>query len=184
MLVQRSGDWRWALAAAHPALFSQTFQGRIITPGKPEVGNGWRDLVETAVSRIAAAVAADPIGSASVDQIKGKFGSLRLYYQTRDLQPATALTIGEAVDLAEARSACTCEECGAEGRLFNDSGWFSTRCDIHRQGKPVRVRPGWERLQVIRHYDGDAVTVTCRRYDREADRFIEVDPATVYFSEE
>lgn len=184
MLVQRSGDWRSALVAARPALFNQTFGGRVLTPGLPQVGDGWRDLVETAIGRVAAALAADPNGSVAVNQIKEKFGTLRLYYQPRDLQPATSAAIKEAVDLAEARSACTCEECGAEGRLFNDSGWFATRCDIHRQGKPVRVRAGWERLHVIRHYGGDAVTVTCRRYDREADRFIEVDPATVDFSKE
>jgi len=183
MVVQRSGNWRADLVAAYPTLFNQEFRGQVLTPGWPEVDDGWRELLEVAASRIAAALAADPSGSLTISQIKSKYGTLRLYYDVRG-RPETEAAIAEAVDLAEARSACTCETCGAEGRLFDDGGWFVTACDAHQRGNPVPVRSGWERLLVVRKFGGEANQTTCRRYDRETDRFIDVDPTTLDLDKE
>lgn len=184
MVVQRSGDWRSALVAAHPALFQQEFDGRIVTPGLPQVDDGWRDLVETAVGRIAAAVAGSPGGWLRIGQIKSKFGTLRLYHFQEGLSAEAVAAVEEAVELAQARSGCTCETCGAEGRLFRDAGWYLTACEAHRRGDPVRMRPSQERLFVVRRYRGGESTVTYRHYDRDVDRFIAVDPSTVDPTEE
>lgn len=95
-------------------------------------------------------------------QIKEKFGTLRLYYGYFDapcgiaafdnlatgesirFEPRTEKEIDEAkvklrqdiraiVRAAEQKSKCTCEMCGAEGKLRNDSDigiyWVKTLCD-------------------------------------------------------
>jgi hypothetical protein len=52
--------------------------------------------------------------------------------------------------LAVARSACTCEICGAEGRLYSRRGWLATRCAEHAAGDPVPVRPCFEDAHFLR----------------------------------
>ena len=112
--------WQADLVARYPALFNQEFNGRVTAPGFPTCGDGWRDLVETAIGRIATADAAAPAGSLQIGQIKEKFGTLRLYLDTHKALPeATSAAIDEAISLAEARSACTCEQCGQPGRLYD-----------------------------------------------------------------
>ena len=56
-------------------------------------------------------------------QTKEKFGTLRFY--------TVALTTEghDAVDLAEAESARTCESCGKPGELREDHHWLTTLCD-------------------------------------------------------
>jgi hypothetical protein len=49
-------------------------------------------------------------------QIKENFGTLRFYW-SGDISNAARAKVEEALALAVARSACTCEICGAEGRL-------------------------------------------------------------------
>jgi hypothetical protein len=176
--------WQSQLVARYPALFNQEIHGRVIAPGYPSVGDGWRDLVETAVGRIATAVAAAPQGSLKLGQIKEKFATLRIYLdRRRALSDQTNAAIDEAIELAEARSACTCETCGAEGRLFKSGGWFVTACDAHGKGKPVSKHSGVENLHIThRLVDGKRV-VRARRYIRATDSFEEVDPSTLHFDE-
>jgi hypothetical protein len=48
--------------------------------------------------------------------------------------------VEEATDLAEARSASSCEICGEPGRLYGP-GWLTTRCTLHAEGRtPTRRR--------------------------------------------
>ena len=82
---QANRTWQSDLVARHPALFNLTEHGRTSTPGWPTVGDGWRELVETAVGRIAKAVAAAPAGSLRIVQVKEKFAGLRLYWQSAGL---------------------------------------------------------------------------------------------------
>ncbi len=66
-----------------------------------------------------------------IGQIKEKFGTLRsLLVGAFDRE--TSDRIDEAVDLAEFRSACTCEECGARGSLRVARGWYAVRCTTMR----------------------------------------------------
>lgn len=182
---QTNPTWQAALIARYPDLFNQEFNGQVTAPGYPSTGDGWRDLVETAVGRIATAVAAAPSGSVGITQIKEKFGALRLYWQGRaGLTDAAHAAIDEAISLAEARSACTCETCGAEGRLYDNSGYVFTACDQHAQGKVVPVRPGRENVHIVRALKGGKLSiVSCRRYIRETDSFVDVPPAELGIKE-
>jgi hypothetical protein len=178
-------QWQDQLVTRYPTLFMEESGGRISTPGYPTCGDGWRDLVETAVGRIATAVAAAPSGSVYITQVKEKFGALRLYWHGRNNLPeAICAAIEEAIYLAEARSACTCETCGAEGRLHDKGGYMFTACDRHAQGKAVEVRPGRENIYIVRTLkDGHLRIASCRRYIRETDSFVDVPPAELGIKE-
>jgi hypothetical protein len=103
-------------------------------------------LLERACVRIRAAVQADG-GSFQLTQIKEKYATLRAYWHGA-LSPEADARVEEAVDLAEARSAVSCEICGEPG-LLHGPGWFTTRCAAHAEGrKPIEAQPG-DDIQVI-----------------------------------
>ncbi|WP_247461849.1 hypothetical protein [Bradyrhizobium sp. 62] len=160
--------------AAHPRLFHGGH-------GYPECGEGWRDLLQRCCVRIEHLL--DEDDQFHFTQIKEKYGSLRAYWTGR-LSPEASARVEEAIDLAEARSACTCEVCGAAGRLHDRGGWLATACAEHADGDPVPVRPGCENLHIVRKMvEGGTRIVSCRRYDREADAFVDVDPGSLSIEE-
>lgn len=59
-----------------------------------------------------------------VHQIKEKFGTLRFYWASRNLN-AGEMAVAEA----ESESARTCERCGSPGLLRKRNGWLRTVCD-------------------------------------------------------
>jgi hypothetical protein len=59
------------------------------------------------------------------DQVKEKYGGLRIYFSGGD-EYAEGV-----VNMAEATSYNTCEICGNNGKP-NEGGWISTRCEEHR----------------------------------------------------
>jgi hypothetical protein len=172
-------DWRIDLIEAHPDLFHPLPDDPGVAQASPECGEGWQDLLERACARIRAAVQADG-GTFKFTQIKEKYGTARLYWEGA-LSPEADARVEEIIDLAEARSACTCEVCGAEGRLHRAGGWLMTRCAAHAQGHPVSEKPGWENV-TISHVDArgsKTVIVKRRRYVRETDSFVEIDPLII-----
>lgn len=172
-------DWRDELVDRHPALFRRDNDNPKYGPlGRPSVGDGWQDLIERACAKIQTVVDAAPEASVRIDTIKQKFGGLRLYWSGHHVPDEINHAIEEAVALAEARSVCSCETCGAPGRLFKNKGWLATACDLHAVGDPVPVRAGWDNLLVVwRVQDGKLRVASCRRYDRETDSFTDVDPS-------
>jgi len=150
--------WKDALVARYKHLFGRG--------GFPTVGDGWCDLLERCLSRIELSRGR---GQVQIVQIKEKFGTLRVYWGGEKLSDAAIARIEEAIELAEMRSACTCEECGAEGRLYNRGGWYLTRCPEHAQGEPVNVKVGTEKMRIVTKYIGDKRITSAWRYDRELD---------------
>ena len=175
-------DWKIELIRAHTRLFRPPKGHLEGAQGYPECNEGWRDLIDRACVRIENALDnGDPV---KIVQIKEKYGTLRFYWSGR-LPSETEAKVREVVSLAEARSACTCEICGAEGRLYNRGGWFATACSAHARGEPAPVRPGFENLQVVRRFGaGGLQTVSCRRYDRATDTFVDVDPGSLGIEEQ
>ena len=141
--------------------------------GYPTVGDGWRAVVEKAVERIDAALAGGP-GRVEIVQIKEKLGGLRMYFHSRDLSAGSLAKVREAIDLAEARADCTCETCGAPGRLYDKGGWLSTRCELHAAGKLVLPRDPEPDVHIKWTIeDGRMRVISCRRYDRARDVFVD-----------
>lgn len=93
-----------------------------------DVGDGWHSLIDVLCEEVQRET--DQQGALQVvaTQVKEKYGGLRFYVgAATDRQMAM-------IDLAEALSYRTCEECGAPGALVsNEGGWLATRCDAHRK---------------------------------------------------
>ena len=87
-----------------------------------EHGDGWHGILRAACKEIAAHGERECYQPFKFSQIKEKYGTLRLYHDGGDSY------CDGVVDMAEAMSAVTCEQCGAPGKP-NDSGWISTLCE-------------------------------------------------------
>ena len=90
------------------------------------VGDGWYDLLEETCRRIAAV---DPEHIVVFDQVKEKFGGLRIYYHleaggTGEYDEPIFQIINEAED----KSYKICEVCGKPGTP-NNRGWITTLCE-------------------------------------------------------
>lgn len=170
MALRCDSGWRARLVESYPDLFHPA-DDPLTAEGWPAVDDGWRELLERACARIRKAVRADG-GQFRATQVKEKYGTLRFHWSGR-LSPEARDRVEEAIDLAEARSATTCEICGEPGRLFG-GGWLATRCAVHAEGRPaVPVDEGFENLYVDRRLVGGRWLPRSRFYDRDADRFVE-----------
>ncbi|WLA85194.1 hypothetical protein [Bradyrhizobium elkanii] len=175
------GNWRVELTEAHRDLFQPPVDFPGAAKGSPECDVGWRELLDRLCVRIAGIVQADG-GVIKFSQIKQKYGTLRVYWDGA-LAPDADAQVEDAIALAEARSAATCEVCGEEGRL-RDGAWLTTRCEAHSEGRPpVEHRSGLENVHLVRHFADGRRFVTCRRYDRQNDVFVDVDPASLVIEE-
>lgn len=86
------------------------------------VGQGWMKIVEPALR---AMKKIDP--NIRIDQIKEKFGGLRIYFAASD--PILYDMLELVVNGAESKAWHTCEECGELAERVNDEGWIRTICD-------------------------------------------------------
>jgi hypothetical protein len=171
--MARIKNWRLALMAAYPRLF-------VVTPGHPEHYSferplceaGWRDILERLCGRIDSALQGNE--TFQFVRIKQKRGILRIDWDA-EASEETEASIGHVVDLAVARSACVCEICGAEGRLYNDPGTLATRCVEHATGTPVAPRYGSQNIRRLRRWHGQA-DMYFAQYDSETDTLTEVPP--------
>jgi hypothetical protein len=172
-MAERGPNWRADLVTTYADLFHPAGDPPT-AQGWPYIGEGWRDLLERACIRIRAVVQAGG-GAFKFTQIKEKYGSARLYW-TGTLSPEASDKVEEAIDLAEARSASTCDVCGELGRLYG-GGWVTTRCATHAEGRqPVEARPGDDFHVIERIVGGRRRSLRRRRYDRDSDSFVDADP--------
>jgi hypothetical protein len=89
--------------------------------------SGWNDILDQLFSKIEKHLSEndhlrDPDMGFRVDQVKEKFGTLRIYVTTMDNQ------IIDWVREAEKASEITCEVCGNEGFLHKKGIWLKTLC--------------------------------------------------------
>lgn len=90
-----------------------------------ECGDGWEPLLRTLSEGLEKEILKLPEESRNrvrASQVKEKYATLR-FYMTCETDEMSYL-IGEA----EHKSAITCEQCGAKGRVRGD-GWYYTACD-------------------------------------------------------
>ena len=106
-----------------------------------EFGDGWYDLIKNVCFEITqheknvtnekdAYRYKKDYEPVRFDQIKQKFGGLRIYYSGGDEH-----TRG-VIDMAEAMSYCICEDCGNKGTP-NKGGWITTLCENCRSKPPA-----------------------------------------------
>ncbi|MBB5053936.1 hypothetical protein HNQ36_003936 [Afipia massiliensis] len=171
-MAQIVNDWRLDFMRAHPRLFD-------VMPGEPEhsfgyplCNEGWREVLENLCIRIEAVLQQGE--TFAFVRIKQKMGILRVDWDG-GISDETEIRVVEAVDLATARSACTCEICGIEGTLYSNREWLATRCSRHATGDPVPRRPGFENVHLLRRRPSGS-DMYHARYDRDTDTLTEIEP--------
>ena len=93
------------------------------------VGPGWHSIVRPLVEYAQA-------HDLNIVQVKEKFGGLRFY-------SAVDATLSAMVEVAEAQSVKTCEECGNPGKP-RGGGWIKTLCDEHAKGHAEFFKKGFQ----------------------------------------
>lgn len=94
-----------------------------------ECHDGWVSLIDGTL-RLITRYASKHDLEVKVDQVKEKFGLLRVYLRGGDIM------VDRILDVAEVISSCTCEVCGGAGRLFQVNGWLQVRCLKHQLPRP------------------------------------------------
>lgn len=77
-----------------------------------------------------------------IEQIKEKFGELRVYFALLSESVDLYNELNEAVTIAEKESRATCQLCGAPGDVWDD-GWIAILCDAcvcKRQAEKFAVK--------------------------------------------
>lgn len=102
-----------------------------------DVGDGWYDILYTAMHLVQSHIDIKNRADVTVEQVvfeqvKEKFGTLRIYSRGGD-----AFTDG-VLSMAEAMSGCTCETCGDVG-YATSSGWIKTLCKKHHEEREERM---------------------------------------------
>jgi hypothetical protein len=173
--------WRIDLMRAHPRLFEIMTDEPHLSFGYPNVQEGWRDTMERLCVRIENALLDGE--TFEFVRIVPKFGLLRVGWEG-EVSEETRARIEEAVALGEARSSCTCELCGAEGEKYLESKRVMVRCEAHAEGRPLMEARANKRLHLVRLAEPPNPPVrTVRRYDRENDVFVDVDPRALGIEE-
>jgi NMD protein affecting ribosome stability and mRNA decay len=82
-----------------------------------ECGDGWRNLVDTAIDQIRATDQ-----KIRIDQVKQKMGGLKIHYHPHNE------VADNIVEITEEIASQTCEQCGAAARTQKVQGWWETLC--------------------------------------------------------
>lgn len=126
-------DWRLQLIEALPDFFAGP-RARRSRPVLPDCGEGWCCVVDRLCVRIAAAREdGESFRFASIGQ---QDGALRVRWGGR-LSAESEAAVRSAIDLAEARSLCICELCGA---LAKRSLVVSPSYDLMRGASHLKSR--------------------------------------------
>jgi len=150
--------------------------------GRPSCGAGWDALVTTAVGRMAAVVATAPASRIVIEQVTQKYGTLRFYWYGVGLTRRQHRRIDIVESLAEERSGCICETCGAPAYIrVSESGNVHTACDAHSDDPPEEgttpreftvTRPISRRRRISEgmtyDYERDRLVVLSRRTETSA----------------
>lgn len=116
------GRTRWWLCTVLPLDDSPP----VVINTAPVVPLGWEAIVN-ALRRDLTEL--DP--ELRVEQVKQKYGELRVYVAAGD--PSVAAAVRDLITEAESASERTCEQCGRPGRLRTDRPWATTLCDEHAE---------------------------------------------------
>jgi hypothetical protein len=108
-----------------------------------ECGNGWFNIIDNLCKNIQKHIDDNGLDQVEFQQIKEKFGGLRVYFAYGDSY------IDDLVEQAEKDSYNTCELCGTTENIGYTQGWVTTLCEECSTLKPsmqwVRNKPKEEK---------------------------------------
>ena len=90
--------------------------------------DGWTPLINDVLNAAETIIAKHPPESFRVDQIKQKFGGLRIYVHQEGLPEEVSAQLGEISLASCQRSFSICEICGAPAALGSLKSRWSVRC--------------------------------------------------------
>lgn len=102
-----------------------------------DVGPGWKPLLERLHGDVSAFVP-----DYQVEQVKEKFGALRIYLRYPDDVNFPAENVHELLRAAEEESQRVCENCGQPGET-QGPGWLKTLCPACRQTRAEERARMW-----------------------------------------
>jgi len=145
----------------------------VVLPGaNPSCGPGWNAVLTTAVDRMAAVMAARPGSAIYLEQVKEKYGTLRIYWYGKAMTRRQHRRIDIIESLAEERSGCVCETCGAPAYIrVSESGNVHTACDAHSDDPPEEGK-GPREFTVTRPISRRRRISEGMTYDFESDRLV------------
>lgn len=108
-----------------------------------EVPDGWREILETLFKKIDVHCSNSGCKPIEIQQVKEKFGTLRVYYDGGDDR------ISRFVHNAEHLSAGTCELCGTRENVGATMGWVTTCCRNCWQSHSRLYKRKWKRNGVV-----------------------------------
>ena len=95
-----------------------------------EHGYGWYGLTLPIIEEIRCYNEKNKKNKIRIDQIKEKFGKLRIYTSGGNHDYLNAMILKAGYE-----SGYICEICGARGKNKEIDGWYMTLCDEHRKAK-------------------------------------------------
>lgn len=96
-----------------------------------ETGPGWHPVIKKVLDKISQYNQDSPEDSRIfVDQVKEKFGTLRIYVTYDNVPKETIKDINAAISEAENEARDTCEFCGTKENVgIRIKGWYTTMCE-------------------------------------------------------
>lgn len=167
-------DWRDPLWAAHASLFEAS------SPFATGIGTlpvGWREVVESLCSRLAALAPAEA-GRVRILRLENDGAVLNVAWDASSPHGEVEAVAAEFVARATARSACTRATCSRAGARYRIG--FGTACPLHMPRGAAKVAPNWLTIRTERTIAGGrSRIVACEVYDRGLDRFVATSAAAL-----
>lgn len=161
-------DWRAELVSAHPVLFHAPIGEPQAAPGHPECGAGWWPLLD----RTRVPIGARRLTSEVRSGLPKSRRSSERCWEVVCFPEEVEVEVVQAIDWRKPLDVHV-RGVRRSARPYPSSAWLMTRYAAHGRGRPVDTKPdlslGADRRPVVR----------CRRYDRESDRFLDIDPASL-----
>ncbi|MET3970213.1 MULTISPECIES: hypothetical protein [unclassified Bradyrhizobium] len=173
-------DWRAELVWVHYKLFQPPESHPELAEGLPDCGIGWLGILDRLCTQLQYLLDEEGKGNTiKLMQIKEEQGLLRVSWNGL-LSQSTTANVDKLIELACACSACTCEICSEEGRLYRRGSYLATACDLHAKGERAPMKPGLENIYIRRgEINGKIQILSCRRYDPKTNSFTDVSPASL-----
>lgn len=131
-------DFAKRMEETYPKMFAEAYGGFAVGPG-------WWPIIESLCASIQGHIdwrnhsrerllesnpykniIPDAVEQVVIEQVKEKFGSLRIYFKGGDE------AVYGMVRMAEAWASKSCEDCGKPGKT-RSGGWVKVRCDEHEE---------------------------------------------------
>lgn len=105
-----------------------------------DLHDGWLPTFAAACDAVDKLLGVDKAGF-HFSQVKEKFGSARIYWESKVLDKEVEKGITRLIDGAEKATESLCMVCGAPAEIKKYGGWFACLCEVHGRERLERKPP-------------------------------------------